>query len=142
MSVPAQIVIAALLIVGGVFGVVGSWGLVRFPDPMTRLHGPTKAATLGVGAVLGASMAAMYCRDGVVSLHELLVALFLFITSPLTGLFIAKAHLNLSWRADELPSPVPEGAAGGASETRWATFSDSAVASPMTDAAEAPQLRE
>ena len=59
MSLVAEIFIAFLLVVGGVFGVVGGWGLVRLPDPMTRLHAPTKAATLGVGAVLIASMATM-----------------------------------------------------------------------------------
>ena len=52
MSVVADVVVAVLLVVGGVFGAVASWSLVRLPDPMTRLHGPTKAATLGVGAVL------------------------------------------------------------------------------------------
>ena len=52
-----------LLVVGGVFGVVGGWGLVRLPDPMTRLHAPTKAATLGVGAVLVASWAKGLLQD-------------------------------------------------------------------------------
>ena len=47
-----DIIISALLVIGGFFGLVGSYGLVKLPDPMTRLHAPTKAATLGVGAVL------------------------------------------------------------------------------------------
>eukprot|EP00752_Nemacystus_decipiens_P000825 g825.t1 len=47
----------ALLIVGaGFFGIVGSFGLAKLPDLMTRLHGPTKATTLGIGGVLIASM--------------------------------------------------------------------------------------
>gem|GEM_PF-4167838 len=34
--------IAGFLVLGGFFGFVGSLGLVKLPDPMTRLHAPTK----------------------------------------------------------------------------------------------------
>lgn len=107
MQAAADIVVALLLVVGGVFGLIGSWGLVRLPDPMTRLHAPTKAATLGVGGVLLASMLYFTVIRGTPSWHELLITLFVFITSPVTGLFIAKAHMHLSWRRDELPPPAP-----------------------------------
>ena len=59
-----EILVSGLLIIGGVFGLVGSWGLIRLPDPMTRLHAPTKSATLGVGAVLVASMLWFRCGAG------------------------------------------------------------------------------
>ena len=107
MSLVAEIFIAFLLVVGGVFGVVGGWGLVRLPDPMTRLHAPTKAATLGVGAVLIASMATMWFRYGIVSWHEFMIALFLFLTAPITGYMIAKANMHLGWRPEDLPPPAP-----------------------------------
>ena len=41
-----EILVSGLLIIGGVFGLVGSWGLIRLPDPMTRLHAPTKSAII------------------------------------------------------------------------------------------------
>ena len=50
--------IAGLIVLAGVFGLVGSLGLLKLPDTMTRLHAPTKATTLGVGGVLIASMLA------------------------------------------------------------------------------------
>ena len=123
MSALGEIVIAVLLVIGGGFGLVGGWGLVRLPDPMTRLHAPTKAATLGVGAVLVASMATMWFRFGILSWHEVLIALFLFLTAPVTGLFIAKAHMHLSWTPGELPQP-PSGA-------EWATWGQGAETSPI-----------
>lgn len=102
-----EIVVALLLLIGGGFALVGSWGLVRLPDPMTRLHAPTKAATLGVGGVLIASMLYATVVRGAPSWHELLITLFLFLTAPVTGLFIAKAQMHLSWDPDELPRPAP-----------------------------------
>ena len=47
--------VSASVIIGGVFALVGSIGLARLPDFYTRLHGPTKATTLGVGGTIVAS---------------------------------------------------------------------------------------
>ncbi len=47
---------AVLVVVGVVFALVGSLGLAKLSDFLKRLHGPTKASTLGVGCVLIASM--------------------------------------------------------------------------------------
>lgn len=103
----AEIIVSVLLVAGGFFGLVGSWGLVRLPDPMTRLHAPTKSATLGVGAVLIASMVWFPARTGQFTWHELLIALFLFLTAPITGYMIAKANMHLGWRPEDLPPPAP-----------------------------------
>lgn len=99
----AQITASLLLVLGGLFGLVGSWGLIRLPDAMTRLHAPTKATTLGIGGVLIASMVVVIARDGRFSVQELLVTLFLVVTSPVTALFIAKVHLHLRQNRAELP---------------------------------------
>ena len=125
MTVLADIVIALLLVAGGFFGLVASWGLVRLPDMMTRLHGPTKAATLGLGSVLGASMADFWVHHDTLTWHELLIALFVFLTAPITGMFIGKAHMHLSWGREELPRP-PSGA-------EWATFGRSGESSPIVE---------
>jgi len=119
----ADILIAFLLVSGGFFGLVGAWGLVRLPDMMTRLHGPTKAATLGVGSVLIASMAYFWAHQGQLSWHELLIALFVFLTAPITGLYVGKAHMHLSWKKGELPRP-PSGA-------DWATYGGGAETNPI-----------
>ena len=47
MDLIAEILITSCLVIGGIFGLVGSYGLLKLPDPMTRLHAPTKATTLG-----------------------------------------------------------------------------------------------
>ncbi|HRA80753.1 MAG TPA: Na+/H+ antiporter subunit G [Thauera sp.] len=94
MNLIFEIVIAALIVVGGVFTLVGSWGMVKLPELMSRLHAPTKATTLGVGgALLAAMLNSVVFRD-VLSLHELLISVFLFLTAPITAHFLAKAHIH------------------------------------------------
>jgi multicomponent K+:H+ antiporter subunit G len=123
MEFLGEILISVLLILGGGFGLVGSFGLVKLPDPMTRLHAPTKAATLGVGGVLLASMAWFAFFGQASSWHELLIALLIFLTAPVTGLMIAKTNMHLTWRPDELPHP--------GKDMHWATYGDSAERSLM-----------
>ena len=91
-----------LIVVAG-FTVVGAIGLLKFNDAMTRLHAPTKVGTLGVGALLLASMIhAFTFGDG--SLHELLIMAFLFVTAPISANFIAKVNIHKS-ACDTLPNP-------------------------------------
>lgn len=108
-----DILIAVFLVIGGIFGLVGSFGLIKLDDPMSRLHAPTKATTLGVGGVLIASMIHAISVEGRLSWHELLITLFLFLTAPITANFIAKAHIH----RHETPETLPP--AGG--DKKWAT---------------------
>ncbi|MGE4326446.1 MAG: Na+/H+ antiporter subunit G [Pseudodonghicola sp.] len=98
-----EYLIAAALVLGGVFGLIGSYGLIKLNDPMSRLHAPTKATTLGVGGVLIASMIHAIVSEGHVSWHELLITLFLFLTAPITANFIAKAHIHRHETPESLP---------------------------------------
>lgn len=94
MDLIADILITFFLVASGFFGLVGSFGLIKLGDPMSRLHAPTKATTLGVGGVLIVSLLHSVAVEGKVSVHELLITLFLFLTAPITALFIAKAHIH------------------------------------------------
>ena len=95
MSETLEILLSALILIGAAFTLIGSIGLVKLPDFYTRLHGPTKASTLGVGAILIAS-AIYFSFTETLSLHELLVTLFLFITAPIGAHLMAKAAIHLS----------------------------------------------
>ena len=90
-----DLLISFFLVVGGIFALIGSIGLARLPDLFMRLHGPTKATTLGVGGILIASMLHFSSRDNGLSLHELLVALFLLITAPVSAHLVARTMLHL-----------------------------------------------
>lgn len=85
--------VAGLLLIGAGFTLVGSLGLVRLPDFYARLHGPTKATTLGTGGTLLASVV-HFSTTGGWSLHELLVIAFLFITAPVSAHLLGRAALH------------------------------------------------
>jgi multicomponent K+:H+ antiporter subunit G len=97
MSTATEFIISALIVLGALFVLLGSVGLARLPDFFMRLHGPTKATTMGVGATLLASAIFFSVQDSEgISLHELAPLFFLFITAPVTAYLLAKAALHRS----------------------------------------------
>lgn len=90
-----DVVVSFFLLVGAGFALVGSIGLVRLPDFFSRIHGPTKSTTLGVGGMLIASATHFSAEQGT-SLHELLVTMFLFMTAPVSAHLLCKAALHLN----------------------------------------------
>lgn len=100
----ADLAISFLLVVGGGFCLVAAIGLVRFGDFFMRLHAPTKASTLGTGALLLASMV-WHWTQGEWVLRELLITLFLFVTAPVSANLLAQAALHLRVRSE---APLPE----------------------------------
>jgi multicomponent K+:H+ antiporter subunit G len=99
--------LSALILIGAGFTLVGSIGLAKLPDFYTRLHGPTKATTLGVGAILIAS-AVYFSLHQSLSLHELLITLFLFITAPVSAHLMAKAAIHIRTRSVQRTQNKPE----------------------------------
>jgi multicomponent K+:H+ antiporter subunit G len=108
-----DILVTGFLVIAGIFGLVGSFGLLKLNDAMSRLHAPTKATTLGVGGVLLASMVNSLANGPHLSLHELLITLFLLLTAPITANFIAKVHIHQRESRDSLPAAGEDGS--------WAT---------------------
>ena len=114
MTFLLELIVSLLIVFGGAFALVGSIGLVKLPDLLTRLHAPTKATTLGVGGALLASMLYFAVFKDNLSLHELLISMFLFLTAPITAHFLAKAHIHRHVDpVRELPRPDGHG---------WGTF--------------------
>jgi multicomponent K+:H+ antiporter subunit G len=110
-----EVVISLLILVGAFFLFVGSLGLAKLPDLMRRLHGPTKATTLGIGSMLIGSMLYFWAVEGNPSIHELLITLFLVLTAPVTAQMIAKAHILRAGNARE-------GLPGTGRPVGWATL--------------------
>ncbi len=92
-----DLVLSSLVILGAAFALIGAYGLAKFRDFLKRLHGPTKASTVGVGAVLLASMG-YFAAAGKPGLHELLITLFVFMTAPVAAHLLVKAAAHVDPR--------------------------------------------
>ena len=104
MPVWLDALVAALLVLGGLFALVGSYGLAKLGDFMKRLHGPTKASTLGIGLSLIASMLWFGWCGGWTG-REFLVTLFVFLTAPVSAHLMVKAAMRSD--ASATPPPMP-----------------------------------
>lgn len=124
MSFFGELMISLALVVSGLFGFVGSFGLVRLKHTLQRLHAPTKATTLGVGGMLIASMIWFYVERDQFSFHELLITMFLFLTAPITAHFIAKVYMMRHMKPEDLPP--------SASEYGWSAYDDPPADEPKT----------
>lgn len=88
-----------LLMAGGLFFfLVGTAGLLRFPDVMTRIHSAAKCDTLG--ALLCITALILYSGGGFISLKLILIIVFLWTTNPTATHIIAKAELSRRENAD------------------------------------------
>jgi multicomponent K+:H+ antiporter subunit G len=100
-----EVLISALLIFGGFTALLGALGLVRFRSFFTRLHAPTKTSTLGIGGVLLGSMVYLSWISELAVIHQLLIAVFVFMTAPISAHQMAKAMLDAN---PEMRPPLPD----------------------------------
>ena len=111
MSLFAEIILSALLLVACFFTLVGSIGLVKLSDFFKRLHAPTKATTMGVGSILVVSVFYHALVGNSFHPREVLISVFLIITAPISAHMMAKAALSLRLKkrpqcpTDETPDP-------------------------------------
>ncbi len=122
MHLIVEIIISFFIVLGGVFGLVGSYGMVKLSDTMQRVHAPTKATSLGIGGVLIASMIYFYAAEGRVSIHELMITIFLLLTAPVTANFVSKAFMLDGIEEADLPET--------GTEYGWAGYNDSPEPEP------------
>ena len=95
LTLPGWVALPAglLLIAGGLMTLIGACGLLRLRDFYARMHPPTMGTTLGTGCVLLGSMAV---SAGVLDrfvIHEIVIALFLLATSPVSAITLMNAAL-------------------------------------------------
>ncbi len=108
MSLLGEVIVSVLLVIAGLFGLIGSFGLLKLRESMQRLHAPTKATTVGVGAALIASALDLVFVTGQATWKEIMVTVFLFLTAPLSALYLAKSHIAKTIDRSALPPTATE----------------------------------
>ena len=88
-----EIAVSALVLAGALLAFLGSLGLLRLKTFYERVHPPTMGATLGTGLVLLGSMVFFTVQESRPVLHELIIAAFMTITTPVTYMLLVRAAL-------------------------------------------------
>lgn len=112
MPLPAAIIVAVLLILGAGLTLIGAAGLIRLGSFYDRIHAPTLGTTLGTGSILVASMLFFSVLQTRLVLHELLIAVFMTVTTPVTLILLARATLYRDRRIGATQAYVDPLAAG------------------------------
>lgn len=82
-------VVAVLMIIGAFFIFIASLGLVRMPDLFLRMSATSKAATLGAGLMLLATI--IYFQDFAITIRVLSIIAFITLTIPVAAHMIGRA---------------------------------------------------
>jgi multicomponent K+:H+ antiporter subunit G len=85
------LLIAFFLVLGSALTLLGAIGLLRFESFYERVHAPTLGTTWGAGGILIASMIFFSVVQTRPVLHEILIALFVTVTTPVTLMLLARA---------------------------------------------------
>ena len=112
------LVVSLLVVVGAALALIGSVGLLRFGTFFQRIHPPTMGTTLGVACVLVGSMLLFSILESRPVVHEIVIAVFMVVTTPVTFMLLVRAALHRESRLDGAPTeaqvesaPAPAGRA-------------------------------
>ena len=88
---PIALAAAVLDLLGAFLFLASAFGLLRLPDFYTRVHAPTKAATLGVTFFALSSILRSIPRGDWVWIEDLAIVVFLFLTVPVSSQLLIRA---------------------------------------------------
>jgi multicomponent K+:H+ antiporter subunit G len=90
----AAIPVGGLLVVGAFLTLVGAIGFLRLGTFYERIHAPTLGTSGGIGAIMVASMIFFSISTRSLVIHELLIGIFVTVTTPITLMLLARAALH------------------------------------------------
>lgn len=105
----AALLVALLVLLGAVFTFIGSIGLLRLKNFYKRVHAPTLGTTLGTFFMLAASITCFSVLHSRPIFYEILIGVFLTLTTPITLMLLVRAALSRD--REEGSADVPQ--AGG-----------------------------
>lgn len=111
-AVQGHLLAEVLILFGCVFILSAAMGMLRFPDFYTRLHASTKVVTLGGIGVFGGAALAFSAVQA--TGRVLLIAVFFFLTAPVSGYMIARSGYLRGLKQYREDSSVDEWDACGA----------------------------
>ena len=89
----ASILVSILVVLGALLTLIGCLGLARFDSFYARIHAPTLGTSMGSGLIILASIVFFSVTGQRPSVHELLIFVFVSLTTPVTLMLLARAAL-------------------------------------------------
>ncbi len=86
--------VAFFLLTGAALALIGAIGFLRLPTFYERLHAPTLGTSWGIGGVMLASMIYFSFASSRPVIHEILIGIFVTVTTPITFMLLARAALH------------------------------------------------
>jgi multicomponent K+:H+ antiporter subunit G len=119
LPLAAAVAVAFFLLAGSALALIGAIGFVRLPTFYERLHAPTLGTSWGIGGVMVASMIYFSVASSRPVIHEILIGIFVTVTTPVTFMLLARAALHRDRtagshgvpskrRSDPVEQPAPE----------------------------------
>ncbi|MDS9468304.1 monovalent cation/H(+) antiporter subunit G [Paracoccus sp. MBLB3053] len=88
------ILVAVLVVLGSSLALLGSLGLVRLRSFYQRLHAPTLSYSYGALLIIIGSMMMFSLLEERLVVHELVIGIFMLITTPISLLMLGRAGLR------------------------------------------------
>lgn len=89
----AALLTAFLVLVGSALTLIGAVGVLRLGTFFERVHAPTLGTSWGMGAIVLSSMICFSVLGSRLVVHEILIAAFVTVTTPVTLMLLARAAL-------------------------------------------------
>lgn len=89
----AALPVALLVLIGAGLALIGAIGVLRFDGFFERIHAPTLGTSWGTGAIVLASIICFSVLGSRLVVHEILIGIFITVTTPVTLMLLARAVL-------------------------------------------------
>jgi multicomponent K+:H+ antiporter subunit G len=93
LPLPVAIAVAVILLCGAGFALAGAVGTFRLRTFYQRVHAPTLGSSMGMFLILASSILFFSAVRGEPVFHEILIAIFLSLTTPISLMLIVRAAL-------------------------------------------------
>lgn len=92
----SEIIAGLLIVIGALFALVASIGLLRLPDVYSRMHAASKAGTVGSSLMMIAL--AVIAADFGIAMRALAGVLFFIMTAPIAAHLLARSSYLTGYR--------------------------------------------
>lgn len=99
--------VSLLVVAGAALTLIGTLGLLRLKSFFERIHAPTLGTTLGTGLVLAASIVLFSALQSRAVLHEIVIGVFMTITTPVTFMLLVRASVLREDTSDDRAGDTP-----------------------------------